>query len=372
MSDLSEGDFGPGPGGQGAADPEEVVAGAGRRLQSGTFSSGLTIPDFAACLQMGIRPVGFVQGFCVMQWSFYGANSPYMRGTSPYSGGGRGQYYENWNCPHGIVSAEHRSWGQNYEQTWIQSTWSQGFGLAYQRMLEEAAEVGAHGVIGVIDTNRHLGDMGVTEFHLTGTAVVVDGGDPPEGVWTTYLAGQRLAKLIEAGWMPVSVAASMVSIRVWAYCITEYLMEGRGWAGMAGGGMGGMFGGMGGAGTGGRGFGGGTPGAFGGGFAGGMGAGRRGGFGGGFGGGAGAGGYGGSVDEVSQISSAHMAARRRARDQVRAQLGTDDLHGVRLEVDEHHIGEGDQEITCVLRGNRVRRFKDFDPLEAPLPTVRLS
>ena len=72
------------------------------------------------------------------------------------------------------------------------------------------------------------------------------------------------------------------------------------------------------------------------------------------------------------MSSAHMAARRRARDQVRAQLGTDDLHGVQLQVWERHVGEGDEEISSVIRGNRVRRFKDYDPLEAPTPTVRLS
>jgi hypothetical protein len=34
-------------------------------------------------------------------------------------------------------------------------------------------------------------------------------------------------------------------------------------------------------------------------------------------------------------------------------------------------GEGDVEVECVLRGNRVRRFKDFDPMPAPRPTVRL-
>ena len=58
-----------------------------------------------------------------------------------------------------------------------------------------------------------------------------DGPPPAGGVpWTTYLAGQRLTKSIEAGFMPVAVVASMASVRVWAYCITEYLMEGgRGW-----------------------------------------------------------------------------------------------------------------------------------------------
>lgn len=345
----------------GGGDPEAVVAEAGKRLRSGTFTSGLTVPDFAACLQMGLRPVGFVQGFCVMQWSFYNAGSPYMRGTTPYSGGEGSQYYETWNCPHGFYSQDHRSWGQNYEQTWVEATWGQGFGSAYKRMMEEAAEVGAHGVIGVVDTTRHLGDMGVTEFHLTGTAVVVEGADTPDSIWTTYLAGQRLAKLIEAGWMPISVAAAMSSIRVWAYCVTEYLLSGRGYGGMAG--MGGGLGGaLGGALGGGRS---GIPGAFGGGFAGGAGAG------GGYGGGGAAGSY-GSGGEVAQISSAHMAARRRARDHVKAQLGTDDLHGVQIEVHEREIGEGDQEVSCVLKGSRVRRFKDFDPLPAPVPTVRLG
>ena len=33
---------------------------------------------------------------------------------------------------------------------------------------------------------------------------------------------------------------------------------------------------------------------------------------------------------------------------------------------------GDEVIDCTLRGNRVRRFKDFDPIPPPRPTVRLS
>ena len=54
------------------------------------------------------------------------------------------------------------------------------------------------------------------------SAVRVDGGQPPAGgtPWTTYLAGQRLTKSIEAGYMPVSVVATFASVRVWAYCMT--------------------------------------------------------------------------------------------------------------------------------------------------------
>jgi hypothetical protein len=38
---------------------------------------------------------------------------------------------------------------------------------------------------------------------------------------------------------------------------------------------------------------------------------------------------------------------------------------------ERELGQGDAELQCILRGNRVRRFKAFDPLPAPRPTVRL-
>jgi hypothetical protein len=317
----------PGPGDpdgapdDGATGPDgDLPEAAGRRLASGSFSSGLTVPDFAACLQMGLRPVGLVQGFCVMQWGWYGAGSPYARGMTPYSFGGdapRGTYSESYSCPHGgfVYSNEHRIWGQNYQQPWVESAWAQGFGSAYTRMVEEAQEVGAHGIIGVVDTTRHLADMNVTEFHILGTAVVVDGAaGPPGGVpWTTYLAGQRLAKLVEAGYMPVSVVATLASVRVWAYCVTEMLMEGAS-----------TFTGY-------------LP-----------------------------------VTEVEQLSRAHIAARSIAREHVRSQLGHDTLQGAVIVANTQSLSQGDEVIECALRGTRVRRFKDYDPMPAPRPTVRLS
>ena len=38
---------------------------------------------------------------------------------------------------------------------------------------------------------------------------------------------------------------------------------------------------------------------------------------------------------------------------------------------ERELGQGDAELQCILRGNRVRRFKEFDPIARPRPTVRL-
>jgi len=289
--------------------PEAAV----RRFAGGAFTSGLTVPDFAACLQMGLEPVGYVQGFCVMQWQWYGTASRYGNwGPAANRSGG---YSENWQCPHGMVSAEHRAWGQNYEQTWVENAWSQGFSAAYERMVEEAASAGAHGVVGLVDATEPLSEMGVLEFRVQGTAVRVTDGPAPAGgrPWTTYLAGQRLAKLVEAGYAPVSIAASVASVRVWANCITEYLTEGTSsaWGNQA------------------------------------VGA------------------------EIEQTVKAHMVVRRLARQRVRAQLGTDSLHGAAMTTTERELGQGDAELQCILRGNRVRRYKQAPPVPTPRPTVRL-
>ncbi len=313
MTDLTAVPPGGPPGGPQGDLPEAAV----RRFESGAFSSALTVPDFAAALQLGLQPVGLVQGFCVMRWGWYGAGSGFSRGMSPYNMGGQdqGAYVENYRCPHGFVSNEHRMWGQNFEQSWVQNAWAGGYGAAFGRMLEEAGQLGAHGVIGVVDRVTHIADSSTTEFHFLGTAVTVDDGPPPAGniPWTTYLAGQRLTKSIEAGLMPVAVVASMASVRVWAYCITEYLMEGgRTWGGPQG------------------------------------------------------------AREVEQVTKAHMAVRQLARKHVRQQLGSDVLHGARIDVVKRELSAGDEVIDCTLRGNRMRRFKDWDAVPIPKPTVRLS
>jgi uncharacterized protein YbjQ (UPF0145 family) len=297
-----------------AESPGDLPEAAVRRMSDGAFTSGLTVPDFAACLQMGLEPVGFTQGYCVMQWQWYGMTALGSGGFGYQWGGVRG-YSENFTCPHGFVSQEHRSWGQNYEQSWLEDAWTSGFTTARERMLDEAASAGAHGIVGVIDSSAPLADMGVVEFRVQGTAVRVADGEPPADgrPWTTYLAGQRLAKLVEAGYAPVSIAATVASVGVWANCVTQYLTEGTN----------SMYGGT-------------TPGS-----------------------------------EVLQTVRAQTMARQIATARIRSQLGPDSLHGASLTTSRREQGEGDSAIECTLRGNRVRRFKDFQPMPAPRPTVRL-
>lgn len=294
-------------------EPTDLPEAAERRLTSGAFSSGLSVADFAACLEMGLEPVGLVQGFCAMQWNALGPTmgsfvQPFVPGSAGYS--------ETFRCPHGFVSNDHRVWGQNFEQTWFQNSWKNGFDLAHKRMIEETQEAGAHGVVGVVDAQQPMGDGGILEFHLSGTAVRVAGAGPLTQIpFSTYLAGQRLAKVVEAGFAPVSVVASWGSVRMWPYCMTEYQLHGRGLSSFAS-----------------------------------------------------------SIppSEVDQLVRAKTRSRYIAREAARRALHGDALHGTTVTSSEHEHSQGEVDFHTLLRGNRIRRFKDFEALPVPQPTVRLS
>jgi hypothetical protein len=66
-----------------------------------------------------------------------------------------------------------------------------------------------------------------------------------------------------------------------------------------------------------------------------------------------------------------MAVRQLARKHVRQKLSGDMLHGALINVEKRELSQGDEVIDCTLRGNRMRRFKDFDEVPPPRPTVRL-
>jgi hypothetical protein len=77
------------------------------------------------------------------------------------------------------------------------------------------------------------------------------------------------------------------------------------------------------------------------------------------------------VSSIAQVGKAQSAARHLARAKVRAQLGSDSLHGAHLDQSTREFGEGDMAIQCVIKGTRVRRFKDFNPLPHPTTVVPL-
>ncbi len=300
--------------------PAQVPATAAGRLGSGTFSSDLSVADFAACLEMGMEPVGFVQGFDAMRLANYtnAWRSMSMMGGSTGLFGGGGMpagfdgYYQRWNCPHGYFMGgnDHRPWGANYEIVPSEAAWSAGFGRAFARMLDEAREAGAHGVIGVTNTLRPMFGGTVHEFHLTGTAVRIAGAQAPATPFSTYLSGQRLVKLFEAGFMPVSVVSTLVAVGVYASCVTVWASEGQGYSYQPG--------------------------------------------------------------EITQVSAAVQSAVDLANARIAASLEGDILHGASMECTTREGGQGDRVIECTLHGSRVRRFRPFDPMDRPRPTVSLA
>jgi hypothetical protein len=278
------------------------------------WSSSLSTNDFASCVEAGFEPVGFVQGCSVISWGWGSSvTGPLgfgyqMAGTTATRG-----YSEQFACPHGFVGAGHRLYGMNYEQDWAEDSWRLGFSSSFERLVDEAARLSAHGVIAIVDHVVHDPETATYRFTIEGTAVRVSGAADAQAPFTTYLAGQKLNKLLEAGYAPVSVVAEFVSIQVFSSCITEYLLAGRGaigWGAPVGG-------------------------------------------------------------EVEQVSRAHDAARHVVRERVRARLGSDVLHAAHLEVRERELAGSGPQINAMLKGNRVRRFKSYDPLPPPRPVVRL-
>jgi uncharacterized protein YbjQ (UPF0145 family) len=88
-----------------------------------------------------------------------------------------------------------------------------GYGTAMSRMAQEAATIGADGVVGVGLVMSQL-DGGAREFTALGTGVRARGSVRPSRIFSTHLPGQDVAKLVAAGWMPTDLVYGIsVAIR---------------------------------------------------------------------------------------------------------------------------------------------------------------
>lgn len=176
-----------------------------------SFGSGLSIPDFAACLAMGLQPLGLVQGFycgMVSSWSSY---SGYPLHTYP--------------CACYEVQAHQTGWIGTVDD--LDRAWANAYQTALDRMLDEAKQLGAHGVVGVRTDMAHPTNENSCEVHLYGTAVHMAGAPVPAQPWSTRLAGQKLAKLVEIGFVPDSVGYARSTIMMVEGCNMEQYGSGR-------------------------------------------------------------------------------------------------------------------------------------------------
>ena len=162
--------------------------------RSGTWGSALSADEFTAIRSVGFEPVGQVLGAAVYNigytggwacpgaWAGYGGYvTPYQSVTSTSGAGGMGSFGPMVQT---LYQARHRALG---------------------RMSEECAELGGHGVVGVILSIGAF-PAGGMEFKAIGTAVRAPGGTALKRPFTSDLSGQDFAKLILADWVPVGMA----------------------------------------------------------------------------------------------------------------------------------------------------------------------
>lgn len=160
---------------------------------------------------MGVQPVGLVQGyFCgqISSWSNYSYDATDYYPCACYETG-----------PH--------NYGWVGQIRGLDEAWMQAHQTALGRMLKEAADLGAQGVVGVKTDMSHPTNENSCEVHVYGTAVGVKGSPAPRELWCTQIAGHKLAKLIEIGFVPGSVVYSRCTAIMSEGCYMEYYGSGR-------------------------------------------------------------------------------------------------------------------------------------------------
>jgi uncharacterized protein YbjQ (UPF0145 family) len=162
-----------------------------RFARTGLRTSLLTVPGAVGVQSVGFEPVGEVMG-CIVEhigWSGFGGCG-YLGGVGGFGIGG------------GTItssgSARFVGFGPYVDAVY------RGYDTALGRMTAEAAAMQADGVVGVRLSVSHLGAEN-REFLALGTAVRARARHRPGRVFTTDLAGQDVAKLLVAGWVPGAI-----------------------------------------------------------------------------------------------------------------------------------------------------------------------
>jgi uncharacterized protein YbjQ (UPF0145 family) len=97
---------------------------------------------------------------------------------------------------------------------------------ALARIIAEARDLGAHGVVGVRLIRRHLeGVGGALEFTAIGTAIRRSGGPNLERPFMSHLDGVAFGKLLHGGYVPVSLVIGIGAVEIDPGCTTEWMLR---------------------------------------------------------------------------------------------------------------------------------------------------
>lgn len=186
--------------------PPAAQARIDRAATSHLGSSLLSINGDAALASVGLYRVGEVMGSIVNQLGFAGWGGC---GFMPNYFGGMRTRYGNFGSRYGgySIPAAPVTSGQSGQWSgfapYVRALYN-GYETALHRMLLEAQALGGDGVVG-IQVSRERLDSQVWEYVLRGTAVRAQSRQRPAHLFSTDQSGADVAKLMQAGWMPVSL-----------------------------------------------------------------------------------------------------------------------------------------------------------------------
>lgn len=183
---------------------------------SGLFTSGLSVSEFALLRRLGPEPVAQVMGASVVRpgWQYLPALAPGLLpsyGTTWWSQNARPT---GWRTPYTEASpsqVRNYKWHADVvcELDELTDAWNLARRRALDRLTEEALQVNADAVVGV---RLHRGDhdlgAGTIEYVVTGTAVRLPGSDQTAWPTLTDVSVQDYWRLIQAGHTPVGLLAS--------------------------------------------------------------------------------------------------------------------------------------------------------------------
>jgi uncharacterized protein YbjQ (UPF0145 family) len=183
--------------------PPAAQARLDQARRSGTWTSSLSVAEFAGLRSRGFEPVGQVMGSTVHNlgwWYRASVDCGYRRGL--FGSGAAGT----------VTSGMQGAWGGYgaYIDTLYRARHT-----AMGRMAAECAALGGDGVVAVeLTIAPFQGASHHLEFQAVGTAVRAVGDVRPPRPFLSHLSGQDFAKLIESGWVPVDlVMGASVGVR---------------------------------------------------------------------------------------------------------------------------------------------------------------
>jgi uncharacterized protein YbjQ (UPF0145 family) len=169
-------------------------------------SSLLSIKGDAALTSVGLDPVGEVMGSVVNQlgWAGWGGCgfTPNYLGGMRAAGRTFGSRYGGYSIPAAPVTSGQSGRWSGFAP-YVRALYH-GYETALHRMLLEAQALDGDGVVGATVTRERL-DANVWEYVVRGTAVRARSRQRPTHLFSTDQSGADVAKLMHAGWMPVSL-----------------------------------------------------------------------------------------------------------------------------------------------------------------------